>query len=153
SGWAGLATFVTAMSSGLLYAQVPPPKLIVTASSATSNVFQISSQPGSFYTLQRSADLAHWSAVTTLFAASDSLTWTNSLAGATAAGFFRAKANSPNRTVVTNYNGWTNTVLLNNGLVEAVIVPNAGRVLQFRFQGATNGPFWENFTMSSQTAT
>jgi len=44
-------------------------------------------------------------------------------------------------------------MLLNNGLVEAVIVPSAGRVLQFRFSGSTNGAFWENRTLYGQTAT
>jgi hypothetical protein len=46
--------------------------------------------------------------------------------------------------VVTNYHGWTNAIILANGRVEAVIVPAAGRVMQFRFAGASNGPFWEN---------
>jgi hypothetical protein len=48
--------------------------------------------------------------------------------------------------VVSNYNyhGWTNAILLGNGQVEAVVVPDAGRVMQFRFAGSTNGPFWEN---------
>ena len=55
--------------------------------------------------------------------------------------------------MVTNYKGWTNAVLLNNGLVEAVIVPNAARVLQFRFLGATNGVFWENSRLNGQSAT
>jgi hypothetical protein len=55
--------------------------------------------------------------------------------------------------VVTNYATWTNSVQLNNGLVEAVIVPPAGRVLQFRFLGSSNGAFWENHTLYGQTAT
>ena len=152
--WAGLTGLVITMSGGLLHAQAPAPKLKVTASSAASNVtLQVSSQPGLFYTLQRSADLANWSFVTTIFANSTGLMWTGSLGGVPRGEFFRAKVNAPNRAVVTNYNGWTNAVLLNNGLVEAVIVPNAGRVLQFRFLGATNGPFWENLTMYGQSAT
>src|SRR6516162_7743527 len=124
----GMTGLVIAFSSGLLHAQTPPPKLKVIASGADSNVIvQISSQSGFFYTVQRSADLANWFAITTLFATSGALTWTSSTAGAPKAGFFRAKANSPNRAVVTNYNGWTNAVVLDNGLVEAVIVPDAGR--------------------------
>jgi len=150
----GMTGLVIAFSSGLLHAQTPPPKLKVIASGADSNVIvQISSQSGFFYTVQRSADLANWFAITTLFATSGALTWTSSTAGAPKAGFFRAKANSPNRAVVTNYNGWTNAVVLDNGLVEAVIVPDAGRVLRFRFLSTTNGPFWENPAMSGQTAT
>ncbi len=54
---------------------------------------------------------------------------------------------------VTSYDGWTNALILNNGLVEAVVVPAAGRVLQFRFTGATNGPFWENDKLFGATAT
>src|SRR5581483_1965340 len=148
-----LTSLVIALASGLLHAQAPAPRLQVTASAESNVLLRISSQPGLFYTVQRSADLGNWSAVTTLFAASDVLTWTSSLAAMTGGGFFRAKVNSPNRAVVANYKGWTNAVLLNNGLVEAVIIPNAGRVLQFRFLGATNGPIWENLTMSGQTAT
>jgi hypothetical protein len=43
-----------------------------------------------------------------------------------------------------DYHGWTGSVLLGNGLVEAVIVPAVGRVMQFRFAGSVAGPFWEN---------
>jgi hypothetical protein len=149
---AALIGFLIALPGGCLHADASAPRLQATAGAASNFLLRISTQPGSFYTLQRSPDLANWSTVTTLLATSDALTWTGSLAAATAEGFFRAKVNSPNRAVVTNYNGWTNAVLLNNGLVEAVIIPNAGRVLQFRFLGATNGPFWENRTMSGQTA-
>src|SRR6185369_6700734 len=63
------------------------------------------------------------------------------------------EAHSTNsRLVVTNYANWTNCVLLNNGAVEAVIVPGTGRVLQFRFLGTTNGAFWENRNLYGQTA-
>src|SRR6266542_1679446 len=44
----------------------------------------------------------------------------------------------------TNYHGWTNSILVSNGRVEAVIVPAIGRVVQFRLAGAEDGPFWEN---------
>jgi len=44
----------------------------------------------------------------------------------------------------TNYHGWADAILLSNGRVEAVIVPAIGRVMQFRFAGETDGPFWEN---------
>lgn len=47
----------------------------------------------------------------------------------------------------TNYHGWTNSLLLSNGRVEAVIVPAVGRVMQFRFVGQEDGPFWENRAM------
>ena len=43
-----------------------------------------------------------------------------------------------------DYRGWHDSILLSNGLVEAVIVPEAGRIMQFRLAGAADGPFWEN---------
>jgi hypothetical protein len=64
-----------------------------------------------------------------------------------------ASGNGPNTVTLTNYNSWTNALILNNGSVEAVIVPAAGRVLQFRFAGDTNGPFWENRNLFGTTAT
>src|SRR6266481_4539376 len=44
----------------------------------------------------------------------------------------------------TNYHGWPDSLLLSNGRVEAIIVPAIGRVMQFRFAGESDGPFWEN---------
>ncbi len=43
-----------------------------------------------------------------------------------------------------NYRGWTDAVVLRNATVEVVIVPSVGRVMQLRFLGETDGPFWEN---------
>jgi hypothetical protein len=42
------------------------------------------------------------------------------------------------------YHGWTDAVRLSNGLVEVIVVPSIGRVMQFRFAGEDAGPFWEN---------
>ena len=42
------------------------------------------------------------------------------------------------------YQGWPNAIILGNGLVEAVIVPEVGRILQFRFAGEAEGPVWVN---------
>ena len=53
-------------------------------------------------------------------------------------------ANTPIVAAFTNYHGWSNSVSVNNGVVEAVIVPAVGRVQQFRFVGDTNGALWEN---------
>jgi hypothetical protein len=50
----------------------------------------------------------------------------------------------------TNYHGWTNSILVSNGRVEAVIVPAIGRVMQFRFAGEEDGPFWENSAMTGK---
>ena len=43
----------------------------------------------------------------------------------------------------TNYHGWADSFALNNGRVEAVVVPAVGRVMQFQLVGE-EGVFWEN---------
>jgi hypothetical protein len=60
----------------------------------------------------------------------------------------------PPETNVTrvNYHGWTDAVRLSNGLVEAVVVPSVGRVMQFRFKGGEDGPFWENPALAGRSA-
>lgn len=54
--------------------------------------------------------------------------------------------------VVTNqsHRGWRDAVILRNGAVEAVVVPSLGRVMQFRFAGRADGPFWENEKLAGQ---
>lgn len=42
------------------------------------------------------------------------------------------------------YHGWQNSFTLDNGVVQTVVVPAVGRVMQFRFTGEQDGPFWEN---------
>ncbi|HYE72472.1 MAG TPA: hypothetical protein VEF04_04040, partial [Blastocatellia bacterium] len=49
------------------------------------------------------------------------------------------------------YHGWKDSILISNGQVEAVIVPAIGRVMQFRFVGEEDGPFWENRTLDGQS--
>lgn len=44
----------------------------------------------------------------------------------------------------TNYHGWSDAIFMSNGIVEAVVVPSVNRVMQFRFAGEAEGPFWEN---------
>ena len=43
-----------------------------------------------------------------------------------------------------SWHGWPNCLLIQNGIVEAVIVPSIARVMQFRLLGDTVGAFWEN---------
>jgi hypothetical protein len=43
-----------------------------------------------------------------------------------------------------SYHGWQNCYLMSNGKAEVVIVPAIGRVMQFRFAGDDDGPFFEN---------
>ncbi|MCX6951847.1 MAG: hypothetical protein NTV51_06735 [Verrucomicrobia bacterium] len=49
-----------------------------------------------------------------------------------------------------NHLGWSDAIVLRNGLVEAVVVPSVGRVMQFRFLGENDGPFWENEKLAGQ---
>ena len=51
----------------------------------------------------------------------------------------------------TNYRGWADSLVLGNGQVEAVIVPAIGRVMQFRFVGEADGPFWENRALDGRS--
>lgn len=45
-----------------------------------------------------------------------------------------------------DYQGWTNSLVLENSEAEVVVVPAVGRVMQFRFKSGS-GPFWENESM------
>ena len=52
---------------------------------------------------------------------------------------------------VTDYHGWSDSLLLRNGKVQAVIVPAIGRVMQFGFLGE-EGVFWENRALDGKPA-
>jgi hypothetical protein len=52
--------------------------------------------------------------------------------------------------VRTNYQGWDNAIHVSNGRVEAIVVPQIGRVMQFRIVGHAEGPFWENEELFGQ---
>lgn len=49
-------------------------------------------------------------------------------------------------TVATDqdHRGWHDAIVLRNPAVEAIVVPSVGRLMQFRFVGERDGPFWEN---------
>jgi hypothetical protein len=47
------------------------------------------------------------------------------------------------------YKGWGSWII-SNGLVEAIIVPAVGRIMQFRLVGE-EGPFWENSSLGGQS--
>jgi len=57
---------------------------------------------------------------------------------------------APTVATAQNYRGWKDAIILRNGVVEVVIVPSLGRVMQFRFAGETDGPFWENDKLFGQ---
>lgn len=119
----------------------------------TNLILRAGAEQGLYYTCQSSSDLIHWTSRAAVLADSTSLMWTQVVSTQSTVEFLRVKVNQQNTTTVTNYAGWTNAVLLNNGLVEAVIVPPVGRVLQFKFLGTADGPFWENRNLDGQTAT
>ncbi len=50
---------------------------------------------------------------------------------------------APIQVRIFRYQGWERSLALDNGVVEAVVVPAIGRVMQFRFRGRP-GPFWED---------
>ncbi len=50
-----------------------------------------------------------------------------------------------------SYYGWDDALVMSNGVVEAVIVPSIGRVMQFRFVGESTGVFWENAALAGKS--
>lgn len=110
--------------------------------------FHLAGEPDRTFSVQISMNLAEW---VTLF-------FTNAPTGlvdfidsqpAFERRFYRGKAFFPNPVAYTNYHGWSNSIVLNNGIVEALIVPTIGRIMQFRFIGE-EGPFWENRSLDGQ---
>src|SRR5207253_1939395 len=90
-------------------------------------LFQLTAEPGWFYAAQQSTDFTNWGYAGNYFADSTSLSWTNPVAANDARRFFRVAVNAPNPVAVTNYHSWSNAVSVNNGIIEAIIVPNDGR--------------------------
>jgi hypothetical protein len=149
-GFAIMAVF----SGGSLMGQPTPPTVqLALPDSVTNFVFSTSAQQGYFYTMESSPDLTNWTNLTPLYGGAATVSWTNPIPAPPSTQFFRARVDPTNMAVITNYHGWTNAICLTNGLVEALIVPKAGRIMQFRFAGATNGPFWENTNMYGKTST
>jgi hypothetical protein len=50
----------------------------------------------------------------------------------------------------TEFHNWSNSILISNGKVEAVIAPAIGRVMQFKFVGDDDGPLWNNRTLDGK---
>jgi hypothetical protein len=144
---------IALLSGGALLGQPAPTVQLALPGPGTNFVFSTSAQAGNYYTMQSSSNLLNWTSLTPSYAGGTSLSWTNPVPSQPRAQFFRTQVNPTNLAVITNYHGWNNAIYLSNGLVEAFIVPNAGRVMQFRFAGTTNGPFWENPLLYGQTST
>lgn len=121
----------------------------------TNGQFQclVEADPAWGVALERSQDLRVWEALASGSSGDSPFLFTDADALASSNRFYRADLHTPNTAVVTNYHGWTNAIMLSNRMVEAIIVPNIGRVLQFRFAGETNGPFFENRLLYGQNAT
>lgn len=49
-----------------------------------------------------------------------------------------------------DYHGWQDSLVLSNGIVEVVVVPAIGRVMDFRFVGEEDGPLWQNPALSGK---
>lgn len=49
-----------------------------------------------------------------------------------------------------SYHGWPDSYVIANGIVEAVVVPSIGRVMQLRRAGQSDGAFWENRALDGQ---
>ncbi len=49
-----------------------------------------------------------------------------------------------------SWHGWPDCYLLSNGLVEAIVVPAIGRVMQFRLAGDADGALWQNRALDGQ---
>jgi hypothetical protein len=51
----------------------------------------------------------------------------------------------------TNYHGWADSFVIGNEAAEVVVAPKIGRVMQFRFAGEPEGPFFENRATDGKT--
>jgi hypothetical protein len=114
-------------------------------------LFQVSTVSNWFYTFLQSTNFTNWNYAAHFYASSNSLSWTNSIASNDVGRYFRVAVNPPNPAVLTNYHSWNNSISVNNGIVEAVVVPTIGRLQQFRFVGDTNNAFWEDSTLYGQS--
>jgi hypothetical protein len=52
----------------------------------------------------------------------------------------------------STYHSWPEAFTLSNGTVEVLVVPAIGRIMQFRFVGENDGPFWENHALDGKAA-
>jgi hypothetical protein len=54
------------------------------------------------------------------------------------------EASAPVSIAKITYRGWAGSYLLSNGIIEAVVVPAIGRIMQLRLVGDATGTLWEN---------
>ena len=150
---AGLLLLLS-LTAGWVKAQPSPPTVNFQKTADGSNLlFQLATESNWFYTFQQSTSLTNWGYATDYFTSNTSLSWTNPIASNNTARFFRVSVNAPNTAVISNYHSWSNAISVNNGLVEAIVIPTIGRIQQFRFLGDSNGVLWEDPTLYGQIPT
>jgi hypothetical protein len=68
--------------------------------------------------------------------------------------FGQQRAAAPKTSAITvraiTYHGWPNSLVMSNGAADVVVVPAIGRVMQFRFAGEEDGPFWDNRSLDGK---
>jgi hypothetical protein len=111
--------------------------------------FTILGDENRIFTLEASGNLQHWKPIFFDLTETTNLTITENLDRNTVARFYRSKSFPPNSATTEVHNGWLDSIWISNGIVEVVIVPNIGRVMQFNFIGE-EGPFWENRSLDGQ---
>ena len=127
NGWTAGVALLLALAAASVQGQPAQPWVSLQSTAGGSNLlFQLTTQPGWFYTSQQSTNLANWGFAGNYFADGTALSWTNPVASIDTRRFFRVSVNAPNPAVVTNYHSWTNVVAVNNGLVE--FIGAAGKV-------------------------
>jgi hypothetical protein len=110
--------------------------------------------PGLVYSLQRSANLQEWRTLNFLEATAGEAAFDDVSAGLGQSRFYRVRAEPVEGHVTfTNYHGWSNSIMLDNGVVQTTIVPAIGRIMQFRFADQAEGPLWENPLMYGKAPT
>lgn len=154
--WTRAVALAFALAAASAPGQPEPPSLKLLGPDADSNlVFQTGTQAGYLYSLLQSTDLVNWSygGIYTQYVGGQPLFWTNALSLSSPQRFYRVAANGTNTTVLTNYHSWTNVISLNNGVIEALIIPSTGRLQQLRFFKDTRITLWENSAMYGKPAT
>lgn len=97
------------------------------------------------YSLQLSPNLRDWRTLDFKQADSAATPFQDDAAAGEHARFYRVRAEPPATSAQwIDYRGWSNSIVLSNGVVEATVVPAIGRIMQFRFLDEADGPFWEN---------
>lgn len=102
-------------------------------------------------TVEQSRDLIHWIPMRTEFRELGVMEFDEPADWGRGDRFYRGRAGQPAEVSTMEYHGWAGSLVLNNGIVEAVVVPKIGRLMQFRFAGEEDGPFWENRSLDGQT--